>query len=132
MVGATNVANETKEFKPAQSFRLLGRFGAASGVKGTKELATEAELPIAVTRCLAARCLEPQPRWATFNAEVVGGNDAATILGRRVLGSCQAVRRRCQSRRLVIARFQSLRARYARVVNPRMRQGDPYWPYSSW
>ncbi len=41
MVGATNVANATKEFKPAQSFRLLGRFGVASGVTGTKEFATD-------------------------------------------------------------------------------------------
>ena len=41
MVGASNVANGTKELKPAQSFRLLGRFGAASGVKGTKEFATQ-------------------------------------------------------------------------------------------
>jgi hypothetical protein len=32
MVGASNVANATKEFKPAQSFHLFGRFSAASGV----------------------------------------------------------------------------------------------------
>jgi hypothetical protein len=32
MVGASNVANATKEFKPARSFDLFGRFGAASGV----------------------------------------------------------------------------------------------------
>jgi hypothetical protein len=41
MVGASNVANATKEFKRAQSFHLFGRFGAASGVDGTKEFATE-------------------------------------------------------------------------------------------
>lgn len=41
IVGATNVANETKEFEPAQSIRLLGRFGAMSGAKGAKEFMTQ-------------------------------------------------------------------------------------------
>jgi hypothetical protein len=32
IVGASNVANHAKEFKPARSFHQFGRFGAASGV----------------------------------------------------------------------------------------------------
>jgi hypothetical protein len=41
IVGVSNVAKSTKEFKLAQSFHLFGRFGAANGVDGTKECATD-------------------------------------------------------------------------------------------
>jgi hypothetical protein len=31
MVGVSNIAKSTKEFKPARSFHLFGRFGVATG-----------------------------------------------------------------------------------------------------
>jgi hypothetical protein len=67
MVGATNVANETKEFKPAPSFHLLGRFGAASGVKGTKEFATQ-------TRTGDRVALLPEPTRLTRDDGQTRGN----------------------------------------------------------
>jgi hypothetical protein len=57
IVGATNVANETKDFRSAQAFRVFGRFGAASGANRTKEFTTQ-------VTARTARCPQHYSFWS--------------------------------------------------------------------